>query len=44
MTIAALENIYIIFFKMMLSKNFYITDLRELKFMLGIFITCDYTN
>jgi len=44
MAITTLENIYIIFFKMVLSNNFDITDLRELKFMLEIFVTYDYTN
>ena len=44
MAIVAPENIYITSFKMALHNDFDITDLRELKFMLGILVTHDHTN
>ena len=44
MTVAVLESIYIIFFKIALCNDFDITNFGELKFMLRIFIICDYTN
>ena len=42
--VVTLENIHIISFKMALYNNFNITNLRELKFMLEILVTCDYIN
>ena len=44
MAIAASGNMLIISFKIALYNDFDITDLRELKFMLGILVTCDHTN
>ena len=44
MVVAAPESMHIVSFKIVLSNNFDITDLRKLKFILGIFVTCDHTN
>ena len=44
MAIAALGNMHIISFKMALHNDFDITDLEELKFMLGIFVTHNHAN
>jgi len=44
MIIAALENMHITSFKMALHNDFDITDLKELKFMLGILVTHNHAN
>jgi len=44
MVVATPESMYIISFKTGLSNNFDITDLGELKFILGILVTHNYTN
>ena len=42
--VTALESMHIVYFKIVLGKNFNITSLGELKFMLGIFVIYNYTN
>jgi len=42
--VVALKSMYIVYFKIVLGNNFDITSLGELKFMLGIFVICHYTN
>ena len=44
MAVAALRNMHITSFKIVLYNDFDITDLGELKFILGILVTYDYTN
>ena len=44
MVIAAPGNIHITSFKMALCNDFDITNLGELKFMLGILVTHDHSN
>ena len=44
MAVAGPNGYQIISFKNTLSKDFEITDLGKLKFILSILITCDHTN
>ena len=44
MAVAGPDSYQIISFKNALSKDFEITDLGKLKFILGILITCDHAN
>ena len=44
MAVAGPDSYQIISFKNALSKDFEITDLDKLKFILGILITCDHAN
>ena len=44
MAVAGPNGYWIILFKNALNKDFEITDLSKLKFMLGILVTYDHTN